>query len=280
MTENIQQTSSSGRANAVLLPGDGKDSKAVVSSVVARIRAQQRGKRIRFIGPVKFAPKTLKHIKEVVLPATDNIIDALGLPEYGFDISVVNLGATSLNKIGITISGYSADVPVLLAILSANLDLPISDDIVCTGHIASPDGDIRMVKGLQAKLRAAEKTESIHTFVYPDMDNDKSLEHFTPVEKEAITDALFKAKNVIRTVSVQDIGDLVRAVFSEDQVILASLKKGFFKNFPSIASIESSVGKAIRFFTKDDEERFWKILEYQMIAGRSDDAKQLLLAFC
>lgn len=279
MTENIIQTSSSGRVSTVLVPGHGKDSKAVISSVIARVRARQREKRVRFIGPANFKQKTAKHIIEVVLPAADNIIKALDLSKSSFDISVVNLGATSLNEIGITISGYSADVPVLLAILSANLDLPISDDIVCTGHIASPDGDIRMVRGLPAKLRAAQKAESIHTFVYPDVDNDNSLENFTPAEKEAITDALFKAKNVIRTVSVRDIGDLVRVVFTEDRVILASLKKGFFKSFPSIAFRETAVGRAMEFFAKDSEERFWKALERKMIAGRNDDAKRLLLAF-
>ena len=86
----------------------------------------------------------------MVLAAADNIINALDLPKHSFDIWVANIGATSLNEIGITISGFSADVPVLLAILSASLQLPVSADIVSTGHIASPDGDIRMVRGLPA----------------------------------------------------------------------------------------------------------------------------------
>jgi hypothetical protein len=279
LTENILQTSSSGRANTVLVFGHGKDSKAAISSVVAQIRAQQRGKRIRFIGPANFAQKTAKHIIEVVLAAADNIINALDLPKNSFDISVANLGATSLNEIGITISGFSADVPVLLAILSASLQLHISDNIVCTGHIASPDGDIQMVRGLPAKLRATEKAESIQIFMHPEVNHDNSLEYFTPTEKETITDALLKAKSVIRTVSVRDIDDLVRAVFAEDQVMLASLKKGFFKSFPSIASRETAIGRAMEFFTKDNEKRFWEALERQMIAGRNDDAKQLLLAF-
>ena len=279
MAKIVNQTSFSGRANTVIVFGHGADSKAVISSVIARVRDQQRADRVYFPGTATFSRKTAKHITEVVLAAADNITNALDLPKHNFDIWVANLGATSLNEIGITISGFSADVPVLLAILSASLQLPVLADIVSTGHIASPDGDIRMVRGLPAKLRAAEKAESIQTFVHPEVDQDNSLESFTPAEKENITDALLKGKSVIRTVSIRDIGDLVRAVFTEEKVILASLKKGFFKSFPSIAFRKSAVGRAIDFFTRGNEKRFWEVLERQMIAGRNDDTKQLLLAF-
>ena len=184
MAKIVNQTSFSGRANTVLVLGRGTDSKAVISSVIARVCDQQRGDRVCFPGTATFSRKTTKHIMEVVLAAADNIINALDLPKHSFDISVANLGATSLNEIGITISGFSADVPILLATLSASLQISISDDIVCTGHIASPDGDIRMVRGLPAKLRVAEKAESIQTFVYPEVDQDNSLEYLTPAEKE------------------------------------------------------------------------------------------------
>jgi hypothetical protein len=275
----VNQISFSGRANTVLVIGDGKDSRTVISSVVAQVSDQHLGKRIRLIGPANFARKASNHIMEVVLVIADNIISALNLPKHNFDISVVNLGATSLNEIGLTISGYSADVSVLLAILSASLQLPISDDIVYTGHIASLDGDIRMVRGLGAKLKAAEKAESIQAFVYPEVGHDNSLEYFTPTEKGKITDALLRAKSAIRIVSVRDIGELVRVVFAEDQVILASLKKGFFKSFSSTASRETVYGRVLEFFADDHEKRFWEALERQMVAGRNDDAKQLLLAF-
>ena len=60
---------------------------------------------------------------------------------------------------------------------------------------------------------------------------------------------------------------------------MASLKKGFFKNPLLIPSRETAAGRAVAFFTEGNEKRFWKVLERQMIAGRNDDAKQLLLAF-
>lgn len=279
MAKVNKQTSFFGRAKTVLVFGRGKDSKAVISSVVAQARSHKRKERICFAGPATFVAKTAKHIKEVVLPAADNIISALGLPKQCFDISVSNLGAASLNDIGLTISGYSADVPILLAILSASLQLTVPEKLVSTGHVSSPDGDIQMVSGIPAKLSAVEKAESIQIFVYPDVEQDTSLDSFMPTEKEKIINALLRAKSVIRTVGVRDIGDLVRAVFSEDKVIFASLKIGLFKSSISSPSRESAAGRAVAFFTEDNEKRFWKVLERQMIAGRSNDARQLLLAF-
>jgi hypothetical protein len=279
VAEVKKQNSFSGRAKTVLVFGRGKDCKAIISSVVVQARSHKCKERICFVGPATFDAKTAKHIKEVVLPAADKIISFLGLPKHCFDISVSNLGAASLNDIGLKISGYSADVPILLAILSASMQLTVPETYVSTGHISSPDGDIRMVSGIPAKLSEVEKVETIQIFVYPDVEQDTSLDYFTPAEKEKIINAILKAKSVIRTVAVRNINDLVRAVFPEEKVIFTGLKKGFFKSSISSFSTESAVGRAVAFFIKDNEKRFWNVLERQMIEGRSEDAKQLLLAF-
>ena len=46
--------------------------------------------------------------------------------------------------VGIKISGFSADVPVFLAILSAALKTGVNDKIAFTGHIASTDGTVSL----------------------------------------------------------------------------------------------------------------------------------------
>jgi hypothetical protein len=274
------KTSSSftGRAKAVFELNLGDEPKAVVTSVVAHACGKV-GDSIRFAGAASFSSKTRRHIFGVVMPVAKNILHDLGLPETNFEISVVNLDIAAVNDIGLEISGFSADVPVLVAILSARLEIPISDEIVFTGHIASSDGDIRMVRGIPAKLTAVEKTKTIRTFVHPEVSKETSLNSYMPAETEKIINTLIKAKSVVRTLAVRDIGDLVPAVFSEDKVILAGLKKGFFKSSISSFSTESAAGRAVTFFIKDNEQRFWKVLEHQMIEGRSEDAKQLLLAF-
>jgi hypothetical protein len=259
--------------------GHGESGTAAISSIVVQVHTQQREERICFAGPVNFVAKTARHIKEVVLPAADKIINLLELPKHSFDICVSNLGAASLNDIGLTISGFSADVPVLLAILSATLQIPIPDDIVSTGHIASSDGDIRMVRRMPAKVTAVEKAKSIRTFVHPEVNKDTSLDSYTPIEKEKIINALIKARNVIRTIGVRDMGDLVRAVFPEEKVILAGLKMGFFNSPISFPSMGTVAGRAVAFFAGNSEKRFWKVIERQLIEGKSDDAKEALLAF-
>ena len=80
---------------------------------------------------------------------------------------MVNLDAASITEVGLNISGFSADVPILLAILSASLQMAVPEDIVSTGHIASPDGDIRMVRNLPTKFAAAVEANSIKRFVHP-----------------------------------------------------------------------------------------------------------------
>jgi hypothetical protein len=267
-----------GRAKAVFELNLGDEPKAVVTSVVAHA-CDKAGDSIRFSGAASFSSKTRQHIFEVVMPVAKNILRDLGLPETNFDISIVNLDVAAVNDIGLEISGFSADVPALVAVLSARLEIPISDEIVFTGHIASSDGDIRMVRGIPAKLTAVEKTKTIRIFVHPEVSKDTSLNSFMPTEKEKIINALIKARSVLRTVGVRDIGDLMPAIFSEDKVILAGLEKGFFKSSISSFSTESAAGRTVAFFIKDNEQRFWKVLERQMIECRNEDAKQLLLAF-
>lgn len=270
--------SQAGRANTVLVFGHGDGAKAVISTVVARIREKGRGKRVRFTGPATFERKTAEHIAGVVLPAADSVLRALNLPEKYFDISVVNLDAASIRDTGLNISGFSADVPILLAILSASLEMAIPEDVVSTGHIASPDGDIRMVKNMPAKLEAAIQAESIHRFVHPEIAQESPLDSLSPGERQSAADALGKAKRDIRTIAVRDMGELVRAVFSDEQVILASLRQGFYVDSGPPLGTEKAGRKAVDFLFHNNENRFWTVLERQLLEARNDDARDLLLA--
>lgn len=256
--------------------GDGP--KAVISTVVVRVREKKQGKRVRFTGPATFKEKTAEHLAGVVLPSADGVLRALNLPGKNFDVSVVNLDAASIMDIGLKISGYSADVPILLAILSASLEIGVPEDVVSTGHIASPDGDIRMVKNVPAKLEAAIKTESIHRFVHPAIAQESFLDSLSPGERQSAADALAKAKRDIRTIAVRDIGDLVREIFSDEQVVLASLRQGFYTAADSPFPGETAVGRAVEFLAQNNEKRFWTVLARQLLEGRDKDARELLLA--
>ena len=175
---------SSGRAMTVLVFGEGGDTRAVISSVVAHTRDYTDGDRISFVGPVAFERSTIVHVRDVLVPIVDNILDLLGLAKKSFEISVVNPGAVSVYDLGVSISGFSADVPMMLAMLSAASHIAVSDDIVSTGHIASSDGDIAVVKAMPAKINAAFDDKSVSCFVYSNLDADGSLAALSPVETE------------------------------------------------------------------------------------------------
>jgi hypothetical protein len=232
MAEYKRKQSFTARANAAFLQGQGDKDQAIVSTVVVRASEQNNGDRLGFIGPAQFEEKIMQHIRNILLPLSENVIESLGLPKLNYCISVANLGAASVNDIGLKISGFSADVPVLLGILAASLNLSIPDDVIATGHIASLDGDIGMVKGVPAKVQAAI-TAKMAKFICPTTDQDSSLDCFTPLKMRQIRAALAQAKREIKIIAVRDINDLVQAIFSDEQVVLASLRQGFFEGTPS-----------------------------------------------
>jgi predicted ATP-dependent protease len=211
MTQQITHSNpnklQNGRANTILVFDAGDNAKAVTSSVVVRIADQSENERIRFTGPASFEAKTLEHIVNIILPIVDRICTILRLSQRNFEISLVNLGAASIMDVGMSVSGYSADVPIALAMLSACLEMVVPKDMVFTGHIASVDGDIRMVRSLPAKLEAAIQDEEIGIFVHPGLDKDSSLKTLSPSEKELVSGSISEAKRLIRTEAVHDVGE-------------------------------------------------------------------------
>jgi hypothetical protein len=103
-------------------------------------------------------------------------------------------------------------VPVFLATLSAALDIPLSESIVSTGHVASADGDIRFVKNIPAKARAALSDETIETFIFPSLHQDGSIESLSPSEKEKVEVAILDARSRLRAIEVSTISRCVRAL--------------------------------------------------------------------
>jgi len=278
LADTGKTSSYAGRAKTVLVFGHGDGSQAVVTTIVAQVREKGRGKRLRFIGPVTFEKKTVEHITGVAFPAAKSVLKALNLPEKYFDISAVNLDAASIMDIGLNISGFSADVPILLAILSASLQMAVPEDVVSTGHVASPDGDIRMVKNLPAKIEEAIKIKSIKRFIHPAIAPEGPLDSLSPGERQGAVDALTKAKREITTIAVHDISELARAIFSEEQVVLASLKQGFYAAPGSPSDAETASGRVVEFLVQNNGKRFWTALERQLLEGRNDAAKELFLA--
>ncbi|KPL24974.1 MAG: hypothetical protein AMJ75_02235 [Phycisphaerae bacterium SM1_79] len=266
-----------GRAKTALVFRD-DNRRAVVSVIIVRSRRPGR-RRLRFVGTVEFSKSVQNHIKKVILPIIDRILRHLRLPEKNFEVSAVNLGAASVLDIGVGLSGFSADVAVFVAALSEALQIPASEDFVATGHIASIEGDIRAVKGIPAKVEAAKNDSSVKRFMCPDLEKDESLKVLSPNERDRSIDAIMAAREFIRTSVVNDIGQLARQVFTEENIVLAGLREGYFHAEKKPNGRGGPIQEIVHFLIDDNERRFWDILEYYFFKGHLEKYNALLDCF-
>ena len=269
-----------GKAKAVLVFGQGDQQTGVISSVVARAtRSSKTGTRVQFSGPALVCNQVRQHIEETVLAIVDRVLDGLQLPRKNYDISVTNLSAASAQDIGLDISGYSADLPVLLAMLSAALQLPIPDDIVTTGHIASVAGDITAVKAIPAKVEAVVRDKSVGLLIYPDLNQDRSLETLSPDEHHRSMDAFLAAKNMIQVYQVRTVFDLVERVFSKHDIALVSLCLGFYQMAWKSTGSNNLADEVAQYLARDNQQRVWVALEEYLSTGHENKAGELLASF-
>lgn len=268
-----------GRARMVLVTGSGDSQKAVISAVVVRQIDRADKGHLRFRGTVKFSDSVRRHIGDTLLPIVDKIVEQLGLPEKCFEISGVNLGAASALDVGVSISGLSADLSTFIAMLSAALQMSTGGDFVATGHIASLQGDVTAVKGISAKLEAAINDRSIKRFIYPDLREDASLKVLSPNQRDRSITAIMAARDTIHTKAVRGIDELIREVFAEEDVLLASLREGFFGVSGPQGGRGDPISDAISYLTGDNEKRFWDVLQRQFSAGNCEKGKELLEAY-
>ena len=267
-----------GRARTALVFGSGEHAKAVIASVVVQVRGRRGGPRIRMAGPGAFEESVTQHTREVLLPIVDRICAALGIARQGYTISIANLDSTAASDVGISVSGFSADAAVLLALLAAAVRIPIPGTIAMTGHVASPDGDIALVRGLPAKLDAAVHDPTTRVFVLPALPSGDGADALAPDELRRAEQAVLETQDDLQLVQVQDVGELVRAAFSEEQVVLASLRRGFFAKAPPDNADSYAIGRAVQYFVEDNEARFWRALNEHALDGQTGLVKDLLFA--
>jgi hypothetical protein len=265
----------SGQAKAVhVLSSDEKDSGTVLSLVV-RISDKKHRKLLSFTTSSVFS-NMADHFTKMVWPMTEKIFRSLGLPKRYFEVFFINPRKTISEK-DLEFDN-SLDVPVFLALLSAGLQIRVPDNIISFGHIASFDGDIRLRKAMPLMLTTAVATKSIQTVVYPAFNKKNSFDCFSLTEEERFIDALAEAKqHQLKLIPVQDVGELVEAVFPEEEVVSSSFSQGFYGLNVQPLSTANSYAKTVRFFSANLEQRFYALLKKKLIAGQDTKAKELLL---
>jgi len=265
-----------GRAKMTLVFGAVGNQTGILSTVVARVRRRRKGLRLSFVGAVQFSASTRAHITGVILPIVDRILEQLRLATPSFEISAVNVGAASCHELGTEVSGFSADAPVLLAMLSAALEIPLRDDFVATGHIASTHGDIVAVKGIPAKLEAAIADRSVRRFLYGGFERDRSLEVLSPREKDAAMAAIMRACNAIETKAIYGVDELIAEALSEDAILTSSLENGFFHRLPKAELTGDPIARATSFLRNGHDRRFWDLVQRDLSTGECGRAVHFL----
>ncbi|NUM53450.1 MAG: hypothetical protein HUU46_07390 [Candidatus Hydrogenedentes bacterium] len=264
-----------GRAKAVLTVGSGDDAVAAITEIIAVAVPPAEPNMFRFRGTSRFDDATAAHYESVLAPIFRTIAKQLRIPVPSFELSVSNAEIAAMQDRTITVVGYSADLPVFLACISAMLGILIEEPLLATGHIGSRGGNIQMVSNLPAKLRAACGSPEVEAFVYPGIvTEDASLTEITPEEVTAATDAIRSAEDHLFLHAARDLDDLLRAAFSDYSLILSSLKHGYF-DFEHTVSADVP---GLCTLTKSIEGRFWITLRNAFRDGETNVIKELLEA--
>lgn len=265
-----------GRTKTALVYGSGMDQSAVISVLNARVAGPSDHPTLHFAGPGTFADQVCGHLEDDLLALVNRILALLGQAPQSFELSIANVGGASACNTGIQVTGYSADLPAFLAMLSAALALPLPQDVLATGHIASPEGDITFVEAIPVKLAAAVADRDIRTFVYPGVDHDRSLTTLSPAARQAAAESLISASHHIRTVAVDDIGDAFKLVFDDTAILLAAMRSGFYSQ-PAPPQIGSGpIAVVVQRLHQCGEPQFRASLEHALLRGDNHVVEELL----
>ena len=256
-----------GRANVVLVLGQEEDASAVISQLCATADPDVPPGSLEVTGPCSVDGQTLAHFREVVVPLLARSASALELALPGFRIALTNVGAASQQDRPLGLKGFSADLPFLLACLSAWLGMPVLADVLSTGHIADAHGAVRMVGQLPAKLCAAHQHEAIRAVLYPDPAADDSVDHLLPDASASIANALRIASEDLDLIPLRYVDDAIRAAFAEEEVVCAALRQGYFERETRL----TEVADAMPSLSCDLTSRFWNCITKSLQTGQNGD---------
>ena len=220
-----------------------------------------------------------KQVRTVIIGILDRMTSSLGLGQMDFEISITNSGVSSTRDTGLAIDGFSAELPIFLAMLSSALQIPIHQDFVATGHISSLDGCLAPVSGLVEKLQAAATNSTITRFIFPDLKCDDSLMTLTPKELQETELALATNKNSIEQCPVKDISEAIEQTFTDEGMVLGSLNSGYYGSVSELTMNQGVSGRALSVLTRNAEARFWRILESHLLDCDIDRSKILVDRF-
>lgn len=280
MASDRQKASSViGTSGAALILLAGKERRAIITSIHANALEHKRVDRITFVGPVVLNAESRRQVETVVVGLVDRILSSLGLAARDFEVSIANPDVSAILDTGLEITGYSAELPVFMTLLSSSLQIPIPQDIVSTGHLASLDGRVAPVSGLTEKLRAVIQSPSIKRFMYPKLNSDQSLQTLMPRELKEIELQFTLHKGSVEQYIVGDIADAIQMTFTSEGIIEGSLASGFYSVELNDQEHISSLGRILSLLSENSPKRFWNVVQGLLFTEDIDKAKTLLNQF-
>lgn len=253
---------------------------AIITEIFAQTTSVASKARLEFRGPVKLDDKAFNQIEAVILPIVDQIVQSLELPIQNFLISISNIGAAATTGKGMKISGFSADLPIFLAMLSASLQASLRQDIIATGHIASLAGDVAPVLDIPLKIEAAVAAEDIMEFLFPEIEKDRSVTLLMPPDEFIkAKKSIYQYKDRIKLTTVENIHDAIKAFLPEESIVTAALIQGFFNVEPDFKDISNPISRSVMFLLKDNEKRFWNAISDFLQKDDTAKAKSIIKTF-
>lgn len=272
----MSQKAEIGRAKTVLVFGNDDAHKAVITTLIAQCRSAGPFSDVSFEGDVRFNKSTSKHIRTTIYPTIEEICRSLGLEAGRFELRGVNLGAAAAMDVGVDISGFSADLSIFMAMLSARLQIPIPSDTVLTGHIAASHGEIRLVRNIPVKLVASIAEETVNRFICPSLDADLSIQELAKMDYATIHAAMEQHRGQIDIRVAKDIAEVVDLVLSEHAIVQGAIASGYIdRRFPRHYDTRPTVEVA-RSLGRHMHKRFFALTEHMLSVGDIGPAKDLI----
>ena len=267
-----------GRVKALLVFGNDAAPKSVVTTLIAERQEGPSG-RVNVRGHVRFSPVTMEHIRSVVHPVVVGVCRELCVEAGSFVLQGVNIGAASAVDVGVEVSGFSADLPVAIAMLSARLRLTVPDDVAVTGHLASRHGEIRVVRNLAAKLAAAADDESVNAVVCPSLLGDLSFRDLAGSEYRDVEQVMEEHRSRISIRPAAHFAEAVSHIFDERAMVHGALAGGYLgRRFPYRENT-TVIHATARVLGSHTRKRFFTLAESILAAGDIVAARELMQAW-
>lgn len=205
-----QQT---GVSQTILVLKQGREVVALPTQVVATVRAADS---FALSISKQVTPAVAKHYQEVIAPLAEELCQSLGLGSVCINVQFLPLEALELLGIESLVQGHSADLSVLVAIVSALTGIEVGKDVLMTGSIVSAAGHIGAVQNLTEKVDAFDRDTRFSTLLCPKLDRDGSVKTLVPKHLTHERVARISDKSIH---SVETIREIWERVFEQRPAI-------------------------------------------------------------